>query len=79
MGAINQQDHLQLECNKDKTLLFAILFEKADIDELKALCKADEVYVLRHKQMQCMLKGVCSKCLFFNPQSGKFEYACKTQ
>ena len=60
-----------------KTLLFAILLEDVSVDELKTSCKADDIYVLRHKNMQCMLKGVCSKCLFFDEASQNFTYACK--
>jgi NADPH-dependent glutamate synthase beta subunit-like oxidoreductase len=60
-----------------KTLLFAILLEDVSVDELKTSCKADDVYILRHKNMQCMLKGVCSKCLFFDEASQNFKYTCK--
>jgi NADPH-dependent glutamate synthase beta subunit-like oxidoreductase len=60
-----------------KTLLFAILLDDVDLNELKTSCKADDIYVLKHKDMQCMLKGVCSKCLFFDETSQNFKYACK--
>ncbi len=56
-----------------RTLLFAILLEDASLN--KSL--ADDVYTLKHKQMQCMLKGVCSKCLYFDEASQNFKYACK--
>ena len=51
--------------------------KKHNLDELKTSCKADDIYVLKHKPMQCMLKGVCSKCLFFDETSQNFKYACK--
>ena len=52
------------------------LFYVKDLKQLQNLSPKPNYFVFLFKEMNCMLSGVCSRCLTKNPTDGEFYYAC---
>lgn len=52
------------------------LFYVKDLKQLQNLSPKPNYFVFLFKEMNCMLSGVCSRCLTKNPTDQTFYYAC---